>query len=103
MDTLHPGALVGIPNEANLDVLLNAFTDLIAAKVSQRLGEPGWDGRKIQKRLLTVEEAAVYLGRSKEAVQHMISAGKLPIVKPDRRVFLDIRDLDNWIEGNKLQ
>jgi excisionase family DNA binding protein len=52
---------------------------------------------------LNVEEAAVYLGRTKEAVQHLIAAGKLPVVKPDRRVFLDIRDLDQWIEQCKIQ
>ena len=55
------------------------------------------------KRLLTVEEAAAYLGRTKEAVQHLIAAAKLPVVKSDRRVFLDIRDLDIWIEQNKVQ
>ncbi|MEO8595858.1 MAG: helix-turn-helix domain-containing protein [Candidatus Solibacter sp.] len=56
----------------------------------------------MKKRLLTVEEAAHYLGRTKEALQHMIAAGKLPTVKADRRVFLDIKDLDLWIDGSKF-
>jgi len=85
----------------NFDALLDAFSDLIAAKVGARLS--GREGMQMQKRLLTVEEAAAYLGRTKEAVQHMIAAGKLPTVKSDRRVFLDIRDLDAWIERNKIQ
>lgn len=80
---------------ANFDTLLNTFSDLIAAKVGARLAGSGREGGKTQKRLLNVEEAAVYLGRTKEAVQHLIAAGKLPVVKSDRRVFLDIRDLDH--------
>jgi excisionase family DNA binding protein len=87
--------------DTNFDALLDVFSDLIAAKLGARL--TGRDGGKIQKRLLSVEEAAAYLGRTKEAVQHMIAAGKLPTVKSDRRVFLDVRDLDAWIERSKIQ
>jgi len=87
----------------SLDVILNAFSDLLAGKVAERLAGSGREGGKIRKRLLTVEEAAVYLGRTKEAVQHLLAAGKLPSVKSDRRVFLDIQDLDKWIVQNKLQ
>jgi excisionase family DNA binding protein len=87
---------------ANFDTLLDAFSDLIAAKLGARLAESG-PGTKTTRRLMTVEDAAVYLGRTKEAVQHMIAAGKLPTVKSDRRVFLDIKDLDQWIEQAKIQ
>ena len=52
-------------------------------------------------RLLDVEAAATYLGRSKTSIQHMIAAGALPVVRSDRRVFLDRQDLDQWIESNK--
>jgi excisionase family DNA binding protein len=86
----------------NFTTLLDAFSDLIADRLSQRLAEPGREGSKMRKRLLTVEEAAHYLGRTKEAMQHMIASGKLPTVKADRRVFLDIRDLDLWIDGSKV-
>jgi excisionase family DNA binding protein len=88
---------------ANFDIILNAFSDLLAGKVAERLASSGREGGKIRKRLLTVEEAAIYLGRTKEAVQHLVAAGKLPTVKSDRRVFLDIRDLDLWIEQSKIQ
>jgi len=87
----------------NLETILNAFSDLLAVKVAERLAGSGREGGKIRKRLLTVEEGAVYLGRTKEAVQHLVAAGKLPTVKSDRRVFLDIRDLDQWIEQSKIQ
>ena len=52
-------------------------------------------------RLLTVEQAATYPGRTKEAIQHMVANGKLPTVRSDRRVFVDVLDLDAWIEDNK--
>ena len=56
--------------------------------------------RGIGPRLLSVKDAAEYLGRSKASLQHMISSGALPIVRFDRRVFLDIRALDTWIDQN---
>lgn len=54
------------------------------------------------KRLYTVEEAAEFLGRTKEAVQHLIAAGKIPTVRSDRRVFLDREDLERWIQSGKV-
>ncbi len=88
---------------ASLESLIEMFTEVIAAKVSAHLAAEGAEGGKIRPRLLTVEEAAQYLGRSKEAVQHMIASGKLPTVRSDRRVFLDRHDLDRWIEDCKVQ
>jgi excisionase family DNA binding protein len=71
-----------------------------------RQGEPApggtGPGRLEDEKTITVEEAAIYLGRSKEALQHMVASGKLATVKADRRVFLDIKDLDLWIDRNKI-
>ena len=53
------------------------------------------------KRLYSVDEAAEYLGRTPCAIREMIRAGKLHKVRPDRRIHLDIRDLDKFIEQNK--
>lgn len=58
---------------------------------------------RIAKRLFTIGEAAQYLGRTECAVREMIWAGKLPSVKCDRRVFLDVRDLDSFIEQHKVR
>jgi len=51
--------------------------------------------------LLTIKEAAVYLGRSVCGVRELIWAGKLPYVRFDRRIHLDINDLEKFIEENK--
>ena len=57
--------------------------------------------KDIQKRLLTIKEAAIYLGRSVYGVRELIWSGKLPYVRFDRRIHLDIHDLEKFIEENK--
>jgi len=59
--------------------------------------------RGMPKRLFSVDEAAVYLGRTVWAVREMLWAGKIPFVKDGRRTLLDIRDMDAWIENSKVQ
>jgi excisionase family DNA binding protein len=85
----------------NFDGLLDSMAELIAEKVAKRITSS--NSGPVQPRLLTVDQAATFLGRTKEAVQHMIASGKLAIVKSDRRVFLDVRDLEVWIEANKQE
>jgi len=42
------------------------------------------------KLLYTVDEAAVYLGRTTHAVRELQYSGKLPIIKIDARVFYSV-------------
>ena len=55
----------------------------------------------IQPALLTVKEAALYLGRSEQSIQHLLFERQLPVVRVGRRVHLHRRDLDAFIEKNK--
>ena len=55
----------------------------------------------IAKRLYSIPEAAVYLGRTVWGIREMVWAGKLACVKDGCRVLIDIRD-DKWIEQNKM-
>ncbi|MEW6214965.1 MAG: helix-turn-helix domain-containing protein [Nitrospirota bacterium] len=57
----------------------------------------------LTKRLYSIKEASLYLGRSVWAVREMLWAGKIPYVKDGRRILLDIQDMDSWIEKNKTQ
>ena len=81
-------------NEFTFDRLL----ELLAEKLASRLAP---DGIGLCPRLLTIDQAAVYVGRSREATQHLVASGKLPTVRTDRRVFIDRQDLDRWIEEHK--
>jgi excisionase family DNA binding protein len=49
----------------------------------------------------TVAQAAEYRGRTLDVVKHLIAEGSLPVVRSDRRVFLDRADLNRWIEQHK--
>jgi len=55
-----------------------------------------------EKRLYSIREAATYLGRSVWGVRELIWAGKLPAVRVDRRIHLDIADLEAFVENNKV-
>ncbi len=56
-----------------------------------------------EKRLFTLKEAGIYLGRGIDSLRELIYAGELPVVQRGERgkQWLDIQDLDNWIEYNK--
>jgi len=57
----------------------------------------------LKKRLLTVKEASVYLGRSVPSVRELVWNGSLPIIREGRRIHFDIHDLDKWIEQRKTR
>jgi excisionase family DNA binding protein len=71
--------------------VLSAVAQSIATEVWNRV-QDALSKPMIRPRLFTVEQAAVYIGRTKDAIQHMIANGKLPVVRSDRRVFLDVKD-----------
>src|SRR5438046_351117 len=67
-------------------------------------GKPPSKAPSVPKRLMTVEETARYLGRTKSAVEHLIHRRGLPgcIVRLDGRVYVDRIALDKLIEGGKV-
>lgn len=57
----------------------------------------------VSKRLYTIEEAAIYLGRSPSAVRRLISLSYLPTVRiGPKRIALDKVDMDRIIEQGKV-
>lgn len=90
-----------MPGEPSLDLLVDVIADRVAAKLKSALLNGGQAAPRIQPVLLNVKEAALYLGRSQQSVQHLIFQRDLPVVRVGRRVHLDRRDLDEWIEKNK--
>lgn len=59
-------------------------------------------GGTVEKRLYSVKEAGKYLGRSSWAIRHLIWSGELPQVRQGRRVFVDILDLEHFVERFKV-
>ena len=59
------------------------------------------DNLRVDKRLYSIPEAAQYLGRSSWSIRHLIWSGELLHVRTGRRVHLDIKDLEAFVEMNK--
>lgn len=87
-------------NDFNFEALIEQLAERLAAKLRAGLFQSG-SAPALRPRLLTVEHGAIYLGRTEDAVRHLIASGKLPVVRLDKRTFLDINDLDDLIRRNK--
>ena len=73
-------------------------TDNIADAVADRLRD---NGTIIATRLLTLEQAATYLGLTKDALKAKVHMGRIPTVDLDKKLRFDRQDLDRIIEQNK--
>ena len=82
----------------NMDFTFDGLLEMPAEKLATRLSQ---SSSGLCPRLLMIEQAAIYLGLTFEATQHLASLGKIPTVRTDRRVFMDRLDLDRWIEKHK--
>jgi len=96
---LHKGTL---DNESKFTDGLGAMTEKrIMADQKEKSRKPQAEGPV--KRLYSIPEAAFYLGRTVDALREMIWAGKLQSVRDGKRILLDVRDMDAWIDRNKTQ
>ena len=57
----------------------------------------------LTRRLYDIQAVAAYLGIPPHTVREMIWRGDLPYVRLGRRQYLDIKDVDALIEGNKMR
>jgi excisionase family DNA binding protein len=53
------------------------------------------------RRLMTIKETATYLAISEREVYNMLANNELLGVRRGRRVMIDLRDAERWIECNK--
>lgn len=80
---------------------LSPLVDAIAQRVAALLAPLIKNDHAVKPRLLTVSQAAVYIGRTEKAVYMMQAKGVFPAVRADSRIMFDLRDLDKWIDVNK--
>ncbi len=59
--------------------------------------------KDIPRRLLSPEQAGVYINASAWTVRQMVRSGKLPHVPRGRKIYLDRKDLDVFIERTKVR
>ena len=72
-------------------------TDGISHVKRQRLKEAHGTSHPLPKRLYTLKEASLYLGRTLWGVREMVWAGKIPVVRDGKKLFIDINDLEMYV------
>ena len=84
----------------------NVSTGTQNGKINQQDAKVQWIDNPmplLPKRLYSIKESAVYLGRTACAVREMLWAGKMPYVKDGKRIMIDIQDMNKWIDRNKIR
>jgi hypothetical protein len=85
-------------NPMTTNQAMDALVEAVAAEVTAKLVKTG----VALPRLLDVRQAAVYLGRTDNAVRALQVSGRLRAVKLDGRVQFDRADLDMLIQNSKV-
>ena len=78
-----------------------ARDSITSARSSQK--RPGALGPALPRRLVSLAEASKYLAVSDWSVRAMVWRGDLPHVRRGKRILLDLKDLDGWIEREKVR
>ncbi len=93
----------GFPIQDFIDFLdLQPQKDLYGGSQHLDSGETQGIPNPVAKRLYTLKEASIYLGRPVFSVRTLIWNGALPVIRDGRKIYLDVCDMDSYIEKNKL-
>jgi len=70
----------------------------------KRAGVQLKSGKANGPRLLTIKSGAEYLGLTTWGMRERIWAGQIPVVRfpGGRKMYLDVKDLDELVEKNKM-
>jgi excisionase family DNA binding protein len=83
----------------NPQAILTALEATIRAQV---LGEHRERPQTAGPRLLRIKQAAEYLGRTESGIRQLIAKKILPVVRFDRAIRIDVRDLDKLIDAYRI-
>ena len=64
-------------------------------KNTQRITNP------YAQRLYALPDAAHYLGRTLWSMRELVWKGSIPIVREGKRIFVDVNDLNQYVEKHK--
>ena len=57
----------------------------------------------LRKEILTLEEAALYLGQSKSSIYKLTSKRKIPFYSPGgKKIYFKRTELDTWVYSSKI-
>jgi excisionase family DNA binding protein len=79
-------------SDAFLDAIAKRTADIVLAK----LNRPA-----VEKRYMSIDEAAVYSGYSTEALWKHIQRGHLPTSRQGKSVRVDKQEIDRWMTRNR--
>ena len=68
---------------------------------NQRIRKAQGITNPLPQRLFSLKEASIFLGRTLWSMRELVWAGKIPIVRDGKRIFVDVVDLENYITKNK--
>ena len=69
------------------------------------MSRPSETAKHPTQRLYDLKDAAIYMGCPVSAVRALIASRELPVIQrhgKGGKQYLDIRDMDEWIEKNKV-
>jgi excisionase family DNA binding protein len=55
----------------------------------------------ITPRLISTNDASVYLGVERSTIRRLILSGDIPAIRSLKHWRVDVRDLDRWIDRSK--
>jgi excisionase family DNA binding protein len=101
-DPFSGGGANGSPVPQTLQTQMSAHQEVHQKSPARSEHRTSGDVR-ITPRLLSVSQAAVYLGRTRRAIEGLIARSDLQVVRlgHGRRIFLDRQELDRMIDGAK--
>jgi excisionase family DNA binding protein len=91
-----PGSAETLLGDSLIESLARRLVDLILDRLLPLLRRP-----TVEKRYLTIEEAAIYSGYSVGALQKHIQRGHLPVSKEGKSTRVDKLEIDEWMARNR--
>lgn len=92
---VNPQPHVATQSTKDDERLIERLLDILAEKVAQRI-QPAPAARR--KLLVTLKEAGEMIGRTSGAVGQLVKRGELRGVVCGRRIHVQVKEIEDWIE-----